>query len=77
MGAATWGWAKAGSRCGGPGLAGLPPFSPRPSGVQPSGRQLLQEVHPDSRRHVQRRALLSPLQGEGKGAGQEGIRGGV
>lgn len=41
------------------------PFSPRPSGVRSRGRKLLQEMHPDSRRHVQRRALLSPLQGEG------------
>lgn len=40
------------------------PFFPRPSGVQPSGRELLQEMHPDSRCHVQRWALLSPLQGE-------------
>lgn len=42
------------------------PLSPRPSGVQPCGRELLQEMHPDSRRHVQRRALLSPLQGKGQ-----------
>lgn len=39
-------------------------FPPLLSGVQPGGWQLLQEMHPDSRRHVQRWALLSPLQGE-------------
>lgn len=39
-------------------------FSLLLSGVQPGGWQLLQEMHPDSRRHVQRWALLSPLQGE-------------
>ncbi|MEJ1283960.1 hypothetical protein NN561_014939 [Cricetulus griseus] len=37
-------------------------FPPLLSGVQPGGWQLLQEMHPDSRRHVQRWALLSPLQ---------------
>ena len=52
---------EGGSGWGGSGLA----LSLRPSGVQPHGRELLQEMHPDSRRHVQRRALLSPLQGEG------------
>lgn len=59
--------ARAREGLGGEGQ-GLPtslPLSPRPSGVQPCGRELLQEMHPDSRRHVQRRALLSPLQGKG------------
>lgn len=59
--------ARARESLGGEGQ-GLPtslPLSPRPSGVQPCGRELLQEMHPDSRRHVQRRALLSPLQGKG------------
>lgn len=44
-------------------------FSLLLSGVQPGGWQLLQEMHPDSRRHVQRWALLSPLQGEKDQAG--------
>lgn len=50
----------------------IPPlhFFLRPSGVQPSGGQLLQEMHPDARCHVQRWALLSPLQGEDRASAQ-------
>lgn len=58
------GWARGSVRVGGLGLARLPPLLPRPSGVQPRRWQLLQEMHPHSRRHVQRRALLSALQGK-------------
>lgn len=47
-------------------------FSPRPSGVQPSRGQLLQKMHLDARRHVQRWALLSPLQGEDLASGRRG-----
>lgn len=50
-------------------------FSLLLSGVQPGGWQLLQEMHPDSRRHVQRWALLSPLQGEKNQRAREGGRG--
>lgn len=38
-----------------------------PAGVRQERGQLLQEVHADPRRHVQRRALLQRLQGGGKG----------
>lgn len=36
-----------------------------PAGVRQERGQLLQEVHADPRRHVQRRAVLQGLQGEG------------
>lgn len=68
-------WAQALSResteSGESRIRARPPFrfSLLLSGVQPGGWQLLQEMHPDSRRHVQRWALLSPLQGEKDQAG--------
>lgn len=64
----VWAWAlgRESIEWGGSRIRARPPFrfSPLLSGVQPGGWQLLQEMHPDSRRHVQRWALLSPLQGE-------------
>lgn len=40
-----------------------------PAGMRQERRQLLQEVHVDPRRHVQRRAVLQGLQGAGQAAG--------